>query len=80
MSPELIGVITVGVALASLGVALAGLILNGQRTIGERLTRLESNVAHLRERMAHLEGLFAMFTSQHSSASPAITPAAIESP
>ena len=64
MSPELI-------AIASVGVALAGLILTGQRTIRtelaaqrqeiaalrDDLTALREDFAVLRERMAHLEGL-----------------------
>lgn len=67
MSPELIGIITVGVALA-------GLILNGQREVSklrddvaslrERMARLEGDIANLRERMAHLESLLAIFAGQ----------------
>ena len=79
MSPELIGILTVGVALAAL-------ILNGQRAtnerltrLEERLTRLENDVANLRERMARLEGVLTVFTGQQSPGS-APTPAAIESP
>ena len=79
MSPELIGILTVGVALAAL-------ILNGQRATNERLTRLEerlthleNDVANLRERMARLEGVLTVFTGQQSPGS-APTPAAIETP
>ena len=64
MSPEII-------ATASVGVALAGLILTGQRAIRtelaiqrretaalrEEITTLREALAALRERMAHLEGL-----------------------
>ncbi len=57
MSPEII-------AIASVGVALAGLILTGQRAIraeqaAQRLeiAALREDLAALRERMAHLEGL-----------------------
>ena len=64
MSPEII-------AIASVGVALAGLILTGQRAmraelaaqrqeiaaLRDDLTALREDFAALRERMAHLEGL-----------------------
>ena len=64
MSPEII-------AIVSVGVALAGLILNGQRairaeqaaqrqeiaTLREDLAAMREEIAALRERMAHLEGL-----------------------
>ena len=64
MSPEVI-------AVASVGIALAGLILTSQRTIRaelvaqrqeiaalrDDLTALREDFAVLRERMAHLEGL-----------------------
>ena len=59
------------IAIAAVGVALAGLILNGQRAIRtelatqrqeiaalrDDLTALREDFAALRERMAHLEGL-----------------------
>ena len=57
MSPEII-------AVASVGVALAGLILTGQRAIRTELAAqrqdivaLREGFAALRERMAHLAGL-----------------------
>ena len=57
MSPEIIAVVSVGVALA-------GLILTGQRTIRtdlaaqrQDIATLREDLAALRERMAHLEGL-----------------------
>jgi len=57
MSPEMI-------AIVSMGVALAGLILNGQRAIltelaaqRQELAALREDFAALRERMAYLEGL-----------------------
>ena len=57
MSVELIGIISVGVALAGVSVALAGLILASKRDINVRLTALEQGQADLRERMARLEGI-----------------------
>lgn len=50
MSPEMI-------AIASVGMALAGLILTGQRTIRAELATQWQEIAALRERMVHLEGL-----------------------
>lgn len=50
MSVELIGTISVGVALA-------GLILASKREINLRLVALEQGQADLRERMARLEGI-----------------------
>ncbi len=57
MSPELI-------AIVSVGVALAGIILTGQRAIRaeqavqrQEIAALREDFATLRERMAHLEGL-----------------------
>lgn len=50
MSVELIGIISVGVALA-------GLILASKRDINLRLISLEQGQADLRERMARQEGI-----------------------
>ncbi len=50
MSVELIGIVSVGVALA-------GLILASRRDINLRLASLEQGQADLRERMARLEGI-----------------------
>ena len=52
MSPELIGILSVGVALASL-------ILPGQY-------RMQKDISELRERMAKLEGLFEGFIQQRT--------------
>lgn len=50
MSPELIAILAVGVALATL-------MLTGQRSLTARIERVEVGQIELRERMAHLEGL-----------------------
>ena len=50
MSDELIGIITVGIALA-------GLILAQSRAIRSELREAARERGELRERMAHLEGL-----------------------
>lgn len=53
------------IAVISVGVGLGGLIVNGQRTTNRAISELRgeireirSDVGHLRERMARLEGLF----------------------
>ncbi len=57
------------IAIISVGIALSGLILNGQRTTNRAIENLRSqvnrdfaevrtNITDLRERMARLEGLF----------------------
>ena len=50
MSPEIIAIVTVAIGLA-------GLILNGQRASQRAVAELRREVGALRERMAHLEGL-----------------------
>ena len=55
MSPELIAII---VATAALG----ALILTTTARIGQRIDRVDRDVADLRECMARLEGLFEGFT------------------
>ena len=68
MTPEIIAIVTVGVALAGVGAALAGVILTSIRGVRQDMARLESRLdgkidalsaqlGELRERMAHLEGL-----------------------
>ena len=49
MSPELIAIIAVGVAIG-------GLVLAGQRALRQDIAGLRQDVLQLRERMAHLEG------------------------
>ena len=50
MSAEMIAVVTVGVALA-------GVILTSARGVRQDINDLRGEVGTLRERMAHLEGL-----------------------
>lgn len=57
MTMELIALITVGVAIITVGIGLAGLILNGQRNQREDMKSVQKEITGLRERMAHLEGL-----------------------
>ncbi|MYJ75751.1 MAG: hypothetical protein F4089_11900 [Gammaproteobacteria bacterium] len=57
MSAELIAVISVGVALA-------GLMLTGLRAVRVEMHDLRNDVGDLRKRMARLEGLFEGFTGR----------------
>ena len=50
MTPEIIAIVTVGVALA-------GVILTSARGVRQDISELRGEVWTLRERMAHLEGL-----------------------
>ena len=50
MTPELIAIVTVGVALA-------GVILTSARGVRQDINELRGEVGTLRERMAHLEAL-----------------------
>ena len=45
------------IAIISVGVALAGLILNGQRSLRAEMQSQREAIISLLERMAHLEGL-----------------------
>ena len=53
MTPEVVSIITVGIALAGMNLYLA-----------RGLNELRRDVADLRERMARLEGLFEGFTGR----------------
>ena len=50
MTPELIAIVMVGIALA-------GVILTSARGVRQDISELRGEVGTLRERMAHLEGL-----------------------
>ena len=49
MTPELI-------AILGIGVALGGLILQGQRSLGARMDRIEAELREIRDRLSRLEG------------------------
>ena len=49
MTPELI-------AILGIGVALGGLILQGQRSLGARMDRIEAELREVRDRLSRLEG------------------------
>lgn len=49
MTPELI-------AILGIGVALAGLIWQGLRNVGARIDRIEAELREIRDRLSRLEG------------------------
>ena len=57
MTPEMI-------AILGVGIALAGIILHTSRDTNRALADLSKEMAELRERMARLEGLFEGFTGR----------------
>ena len=57
MTPEMI-------AILGVGIALAGIILHTSRDTNRALADLRKEMAELRERMARLEGLFKGFTGR----------------
>ena len=57
MSVELIGIVTVGVALAGVILTSSRGLRQDMRRLDERISGLASQIGELRERMAHLEGL-----------------------
>ena len=72
MSMELIAIISLGLTVIIVGIVLAGLILNGQRTqrtemnaqikslreeMQSEFKTVREEIGGLRERMAHVEGL-----------------------
>ena len=57
MTPEMI-------AILGVGIALAGIILHTSRDTNRALADLRKEMAELRERMARLEGLFEGFTGR----------------
>ena len=61
MSVELIGIVTVGVALAGVILTSSRGLRQDMRRLDERISGLESQIGELRERMAHLEGLLEGF-------------------
>ena len=63
MSPELVSILAVGVALAVL-------ILTGLRGVRAELHEVRTDVGDLRDRMARLEGLFEGFTRKAPANDP----------
>lgn len=57
MSPELIGILAVGVALAGLVLTVGGLAIAAIRALSARFEGLEARMGALEQQQARLEGL-----------------------
>ena len=69
MTLEFIAVVTIMVTIIGAAVALATVIVPGQRAIRQEMGEMRRDIGDLRERMARIEGLFEGFT--RSPATPA---------
>ena len=69
MRLEIIAVVTIMVTIIGAAVALAAVIVPGQRAIRQEMGEMRRDIGDLRERMARIEGLFEGFT--RSPATPA---------
>ena len=57
MTPELIGIITVGIALAALNFTMFNMLNKRLERLEDRVASLESRVSDMDRRLARLEGL-----------------------
>ena len=57
MTPELIGIITVGIALAALNFTMFNMLSKRLERLEDRVASLESRVSDMDRRLARLEGL-----------------------
>ena len=57
MTPELIGIITVGIALAALNFTMFNTLSKRLERLEDRISSLESRVSDMDRRLARLEGL-----------------------
>ena len=57
MTPELIGIITVGVALAALNFTMFNMLNKRLERLEDRISNLENRVSDMDRRLARLEGL-----------------------
>ena len=78
MSPELIGILTVGVALAALVLTSIGRLRSELQSVrgelGGRIGALETRMAALEQRMARLQGLLEGAGLYRPAAAPAPRP------
>ena len=74
MSPELIAILAVGVALGGAMLATMRGLSSGMSDLRSEMREVRSDVGDLRERMARLEGLFEGFTGRGGAGqeSPAV--------
>ena len=64
MAPDIIAIVSTGIALAILMIGLFTLLLADVQKVDERVTRLE---VEMRERMAKLEGLREAITGKRAA-------------
>ena len=57
MTPELIGIITVGIALAALNFTMFNMLNKRLERLEDRVASLENRVSDMDRRLARLEGL-----------------------
>ena len=57
MTPELIGIITVGIALAALNFTMFNMLNKRLERLEDRVSSLENRVSDMDRRLARLEGL-----------------------
>ncbi len=74
MSPELIGIVAVGVSLAGLVLTVGGMAIAAIRTLSARIEGLEARMGALEQRQARLEGLIEGSGLFRSLAVPAEAP------
>ena len=75
MRLEIIAVVTIMVTIIGAAVALAAVIVPGQRAIRQEMGEMRRDIGDLRERMARIEGLFEGFTrSPATQAAPSPQP------
>ena len=74
MRLEIIAVVTIMVTIIGAAVALAAVIVPGQRAIRQEMGEMRRDIGDLRERMARIEGLFEGFTRAVPSTPSAPSP------
>lgn len=71
MTLEFVAVVTIMVTIIGTAIALAAVIVPGQRAMRQEMGEMRRDIGDLRERMARIEGLFEGFTrSAPSTPSP----------
>lgn len=68
MTLEFVAVVTIMVTIIGTAIALAAVIVPGQRAMRQEMGEMRRDIGDLRERMARIEGLFEGFTRSAPSA------------
>ncbi len=69
MTPEVIAILGVGIALGGMILYIARGLNELRRDVARDVAGLQNNISDLRERMARLEGLFEGFAGRRSDGS-----------